>query len=217
METHEYFYRRLPHWHPENATFFVTFRLEGSLPQSVLAQLQDEYEREKRLIETLPPENREIEQYHAYKRAFARYDRALEQAKGTQWLADPQIAQIVQKEIHSLHPENYILLSYCIMPNHIHLLLSMESILPPSARKDGTQFTALSQALWLLKGRTGYLCRKIMGQHGRFWHRESYDHVVRNEREFRRILNYIVNNPVNAGLVSEWQAWPYTYVSPDLF
>jgi len=39
---------------------------------------------------------------------------------------------------------------------------------------------------------------------------------VRNEREFTRILAYIVNNPVKAGLVDEWRDWPYTYVNPEL-
>ncbi len=216
MNEREFFYRRLPHWHPPNAIFFVTFRLDGSLPHSVVAQLQDEYEREKRLLEMLPSEQRHAAQYNAYKRAFARYDRALEQADGPRWLADPQIAQTVEKELHALHPNDYLLLAYCIMSNHVHLLLSLEDIDRPSIRADGTQYSALSQALWLLKGRTGHLCQKVLGQHGRFWSRESYDHVVRDEREFARILEYIVNNPVKAGLVTDWQDWPYTYVSPDL-
>ncbi|MGQ9834322.1 MAG: transposase [Candidatus Villigracilaceae bacterium] len=216
MSEREFFYRRLPHWHPQNATFFVTFRLDGSLPKLVIVQLQEEYEQEKRLLQATPLEQRNIMQYNAYNKAFARYDRALDQSDGPRWLADPQIAQIVQREIHALHPQNYCLLAYCIMPNHVHLLLSLEGILRPAKRKDGTQYSTLSQALWLLKGRTGHLCQKILGQHGRFWSRESYDHVVRNEREFIRILEYIVNNPVKAGLVSDWQDWPYTYVSPDL-
>ena len=49
---------------------------------------------------------------------------------------------------------------------------------------------------------------------GAFWQHESYDHVVRNEKEFERILAYIVNNPVKAGLVADWQDWPYTYMAP---
>jgi len=36
-----------------------------------------------------------------------------------------------------------------------------------------------------------------------FWQEESYDHLVRNEREFHRIKNYIEENPVRAGLVKE--------------
>ncbi len=68
----------------------------------------------------------------------------------------------------------------------------------------------------LLKGRTGYACAKLLGRKGAFWQHESYDHVVRNENEFMRILEYIANNPVKAGLVKNWQDWAYTYINPDL-
>jgi putative transposase len=55
---------------------------------------------------------------------------------------------------------------------------------------------------------------------GRPFGSKSYDHVVRNEREFERIRNYIEQNPVRAGLVreaseSQWSSagWA-TRVSP---
>jgi len=38
---------------------------------------------------------------------------------------------------------------------------------------------------------------------GRFWQRESYDHVVKQEREMERLVACIENNPVKAGLVVE--------------
>jgi len=216
MCAREFYYRRLPHWHPANATFFVTFRLEGSLPRSVIQQLQADYEREKRLIQNMPPEQRDAMSYKAYKKAFARYEQSLHKANGPKWLSNPPIAEIVEKEIHALCPQYYLLLAYCMMPNHVHLLVNMEGIAAPPPRRDGTQYTALTYALWLLKGRTGHECQKALGQVGRFWYRESYDHVVRNEREFVRILEYIVNNPVKANLVTDWQDWPYTYVNPEL-
>jgi hypothetical protein len=36
-----------------------------------------------------------------------------------------------------------------------------------------------------------------------FWQEESYDHLVRHEREFQAIRRYIEENPVRAGLVGE--------------
>ena len=48
-----------------------------------------------------------------------------------------------------------------------------------------------------------------------FWQEESYDHLVRHEREFEKIRNYIEENPVRAGLAREareyrWSSagWP---------
>jgi len=40
----------------------------------------------------------------------------------------------------------------------------------------------------------------LLGRTGAFWQHESYDHWVRNEREFNRIVAYIEENPVSAGL-----------------
>jgi len=214
MTEHDFYRRRLPHWHPHNATFFVTFRLEGSLPQSVIKLLQEEYERAKRLLDLLPPERRNQAAYDAYRKAYARFDRALDKVNGPRWLAEPRIAVIVQNELHALHPRYYHLLAYCLMPNHVHLLVDMQDIPAPPPRKDGVSYTALTYALWLLKGRSGHACQKLLGKPGRFWSRESYDHVVRNEQEFKRILFYIVNNPVKAGLVKRWEDWPYMFVEP---
>jgi len=44
-----------------------------------------------------------------------------------------------------------------------------------------------------------------------FWQDESYDHLVRHEREFGKIRNYIGENPVRAGLVK--QAHEYRWSS----
>ena len=47
---------------------------------------------------------------------------------------------------------------------------------------------------------------------GSFWQAESYDHVVRNG-ELERIISYVLENPVKAGLVEDWEQWPYTYLA----
>ncbi|MBN1145730.1 MAG: hypothetical protein JXA78_00630 [Anaerolineales bacterium] len=51
-----------------------------------------------------------------------------------------------------------------------------------------------------------------MGRLGVFWQAESYDHVARDDRELERILQYVIYNPVKAGLVLEWEKWPWTYL-----
>lgn len=216
MSEKHFYRRRLPHWHLPNATFFVTFRLEGSLPAHVIANLQDEYDQAKRQVQNLPSSQRSYELYENYRKAYARFERALEKSDGPRWLAEPHIADIIQSELNALHPDYYHLHAYCLMPNHLHLLVDLQDIAPPSPRKNGIQFTALTQALWLLKGRTGHAYQKALRQNGRFWAREFYDHVVRDDKEYERILKYIVNNPVKAGLVEEWQQWPFTYVAKNL-
>ncbi len=101
------------------------------------------------------------------------------------------------------------------MSNHVHLLLDMANIPAPS-RRDGKRYTALSRALRFIKGRSSALCNRALGRRGPFWQHESYDHVVRDSVELERILWYILDNPVKAGLVNNWRDWPYGYVAPDL-
>ena len=61
-----------------------------------------------------------------------------------------------------------------------------------------------------LKGYTAREANRLLGRTGQpFWQGESYDHWVRDETEFIRIIAYIENNPVKAGLVarSEDRRW----------
>jgi REP element-mobilizing transposase RayT len=214
----EFFLRNLPHYHLPSATYFITFRLAGSLPVEAWQRLRDEFEQEKRaLANKFQGKTLQEERYKVQKRYFARIDALLDSAgRGPRWLAEPRFAEIVAREIYALHPDHYHLHAYCLMSNHGHLLIDQQDIPDPPPLKDGKHYTALSHAMRLLKGRSGYACAGLLGHKGAFWQHESYDHVVRDEKEFERILEYIVNNPVKAGLVNDWKDWPYTYVNPDL-
>ena len=214
----EFFHRNLPHYHLPNATYFITFRLAGSLPVDAWKNLHEKYEQQKQMLtEKFQGQTLHEERYKLQKQYFARFDTLLDCAEGgPHWLSEPRFAEIVTLQIHSLQPNYYHLHAYCLMHNHIHLLLDQQDIPEPLPLKDGQHYTALSHAMRLLKGRTGYACSALLGHKGAFWQHESYDHVVRNEKEFGRILAYIVNNPVKAGLTNDWQDWAYTYVNPNL-
>jgi putative transposase len=51
----------------------------------------------------------------------------------------------------------------------------------------------------------------ILEREGEFWQHENYDHVVRSEAELSRIIQYVVNNPVQAGLAEKPKDWKWTY------
>ena len=213
------FYRRyLPHYHPPDAIYFVTFRLAGSLPRQLIERLQQEYEQEERLLmQRFQGQSLDEERYRLHKKTFARYDAILDKAaNGPRWLADPRLANIVAREIHALHPTHYTLLAYCIMSNHVHLLIDLQGISEPPRPASGQHCTPLSHALRLLKGRTARFCNEVLERSGPFWAQESYDHVVRDRKELKRIVAYIINNPVQAGLVEDADNWAFTYCAPDI-
>ena len=75
------------------------------------------------------------------------------------------------------------------MPNHVHLL-----ILP---------HVAMPQITHWIKGRTAREANLLLRRVGQpFWQHESYDHWVRNEKEFLRIAACVEENPVSAGLAA---------------
>ena len=82
--------------------------------------------------------------------------------------------------------QRYDVHAFVIMPNHVHLLVTSK----------------IPLAKWLrsLKGFTGHRALEMLNHSGSFWQNESYDHLVRNDDEFRRIQRYIEWNPVKAGL-----------------
>jgi putative transposase len=83
------------------------------------------------------------------------------------------------------------------MPNHVHLLL--------------TPKIETSIALRKLKGTSAREANKLLGLTGQpFWQGESYDHLVRSPEEFERIENYILQNPVRAGLARVPEEYPWS-------
>ena len=135
--------------------------------------------------------------------AFVWMDRYLDTTRlGPLFLQQPDVAKIVVDSI--LYGARdlgfYELAAYVVMPNHAHMLAAPR-VDPPK----------------LLKAIKNYSAReaiKILGRTGRpFWQSESYDHWVRDDREFERIRVYIENNPVAAGFVQtpEQYRWSSAY------
>jgi REP element-mobilizing transposase RayT len=96
----------------------------------------------------------------------------------------PNIARLVIACIQQ-DQNNYSLHAWVVMPNHVHLLIT------PRAN--------VSEMLRRIKGVTSREANKQLNRTGKpFWQHESYDRLVRNSDEFRRIENYIIQNPVKA-------------------
>ncbi len=214
MSTLEYklFYERhLPHYQPPGATLFITFRLVDSIPTEVLQQLLAEAEQvDARLARIPDPQERARQAYIEQRRLFGKWDRTLDTAQsGPSWLREPQIAALVAESLHHRNGQVYDLDAFCIMPNHVHMVFT------PLPKEDGL-YHAMSAIMHSLKLYTARQSNLLLGRDGSFWQHESYDHTVRDEAEWRRIVNYVVNNPVKAGLVRHREEWEWTYCKHPL-
>ena len=177
---------------------------------SVLAELRMEREFEHKALKSTSVEGRGAIE----KKIFEQYDAWLDRCEfGHRWLQIEAIAQIVATKMQAFDGDRYRLLAYCIMPNHVHLLL--DSLLHKEASHRGKSARyPVTDTLRLLKGSTARDCNLELGRGGSFWQHESYDHAVRDEQELDKTILYILNNPVKAGLVKEWKDWPFTYLMP---
>ncbi|KAB2833733.1 MAG: hypothetical protein F9K48_07795 [Candidatus Brocadia sp.] len=216
MKDNKIFYRRnLPHYQPVYATFFITFRLAGSLPPEVIARLKEERQQQEKLLLKIGDEKiKKLEMLNMHKRHFGNFDEMLDKAANNQsWLEDDRIAQVIVDAMHFRDKKTYNLLAYCIMPNHVHMIFTIRrrtSSLYKGKTASGPY--VVTKILENLKWYTAMKANEILNCKGAFWQHESYDHVVRDGNELERIVNYVLNNPVRAGLVSSWDQWKWSYV-----
>ncbi len=73
------------------------------------------------------------------------------------------------------------------------------------------KYVQLDKIMKRIKGSSARYINLALDRKGTLWQKDSYDHYVRNEREWRNILSYILENPVKAKLVKHWKDWPYSY------
>ena len=78
-------------------------------------------------------------------------------------------------------------------------------------RADCTTYT-VTNILRKLKWNTALRANKILGRTGAFWQDESYDRVIRNSEELDRTIEYVLTNPVKAGLCKDWHDWKWSFV-----
>ena len=69
--------------------------------------------------------------------------------------------------------------------------------------------------MFLLKGRSARECNKVLARSGSFWEHESFDRVIRSGK-FDKTVRYVLNNPVKAGLVEDWENWRWNYCRSEL-
>lgn len=128
----EFYRRRLPHWCPEGAPLFVTWRLHGSMPK-----------KPKLLIAGSECQR------------FAEWDRELDRMNsGPMWLKDGRIARSVIETLELGHRDwkLYELIAWVIMSNHVHILIQPHAAISTITRAVKKRSARLANAIL---GRTG--------------------------------------------------------------
>jgi putative transposase len=201
----QFYYRRMPHYQPENGVLFITFRLNNSLPINFIKDL-NEYKRKICSEITKGSYYQNIIQ----KKVFDFYDKMLaEYRTEADYLTNHEIASMIADTLKKFDGDLYELFCFTVMPNHVHLLLRIRE------REKG-EFHKLAFIVKKLKSITAHDANLILGRSGTFWQREYFDYCARNGKEVMNIVNYILMNPVKAKLVNEPGEWSYSWVNDNL-
>ncbi len=111
---------------------------------------------------------------------------------------------IVFQSLKHLDGSKYELFAAVVMDDHFH------AIFKPLEIKDGKVYS-LSSIMHSIKSFTAHkIGRKL-------WLNEYYDRIIRNEKEFKQKLLYLIMNPVRAGYVSNPLEYEWLYVAEGLF
>ncbi len=186
----KHFHRRnLPHLYFIGGTYFITYRLADSLPKEKIIEITKAIENDL---------NNSVEDFE---RLLKKYDALLDNGLyGSKHLIDPRVAEICKYSLHYLDGKDYKLICYCIMLNHIHLVFELI---------EGNK--GISKIMQSLKRTSARKCNLVLNRNGKFWQDESYDRLVRDDKELYFIIQYVLMNPVSAGLVQNWNDWKFTY------
>jgi REP element-mobilizing transposase RayT len=191
----------LPHVKHERASYFVTFRLADSLPREVLMKFEREKAERLRRLNNFAKRGEVInDSEEEIAREFGRQvERHLDRGAGACYLRRRDIAELLVNTMRHFHESRYLLHEWVVMPNHAHAVVwPMPNHLLRDILKSWKQFTSRR-------------AKKILGMgEAPFWQPESYDHWIRNDDEKARIIRYIRNNPVTAGLCAQPEDWRWS-------
>ena len=177
--------RRLPHWKQDGSIYWITFSLADAIPQAKFRAWQQGRNFWLRL-HSKPWSERDWKEYD--QRFGNGMGAWLDAGLGCRVLVRPDVREAVKRCALRFDGDRLLLHAAVIMPTHVHLLLE------PLKGHD------LSELLQGIKGASAREANVLLGAAGTFWLDESYDHIVRSERQYQRFVRYIADNPVKAGL-----------------
>ena len=193
----------LPHYDSLGMLQSITFRLADSLPENTLLKLQAK-------LDALPANKQEIQKR-------IQIENLLDSGYGSCALQNFEMAQIMESTLIKFHNERYNLIAWCIMPNHVHVLIEAKDSLSKIIQS-WKSYTGK----WAFKNndrlKLGLHMQKNaelgLGVPRKFWMRDYWDRFIRDDSHFNKTVEYIHQNPVKAGLCENAEDWIWSSARP---
>lgn len=215
----EYIRNNQPHFQHIGAAFSVTIMIHDAVPEAWLDNLRSEREDAISRIQTDDPKEAQLQKDTIY----SLYDQQLEamlNAKREQ--ENPFLNELAARccieNVKKYDGQYYRLDAICVMSNHVHILMDFSIQVPADWNEEDEipNYKNLAELLGRIKGGTSSCVNKVLAREGKLWMRGYHDRYIRSVEHYWDVLSYIVNNPVKAGIVANWEDYPYTYLHPTL-
>jgi REP element-mobilizing transposase RayT len=116
---------------------------------------------------------------------------------------------VLQSIVHGAEHNQYELYVACVMPDHVHLLFE------PQVKEQGangeTIFWSMTEILQGIKSASAHQINKAAGAQGSVWEKESFDRLIRSERDLQEKFHYIARNPWDASIVKQNEDYPWLW------
>lgn len=113
---------------------------------------------------------------------------------------------IIYESIIMYDKMKYNLISFVIMPDHIHLILK-------PLEKNPSKFYNLSEIMHSIKSFSAHkISNSGIEKNNHIFQHESFDRIIRNEAELYEKMVYIYNNPIKKALSDENGFYKWYYV-----
>jgi putative transposase len=191
----------LPHCDKPGLVQFVTFRLADSMP----ASFRGEWEH-LLLIEDVRERRTKLEEY-------------LDHGVGECHLRDPRVAKLCEDALRFFHNDRYELLAWCVMPNHVHVLVQvwrtpLWKLVATWKKHVAAQGLSILRKerrspdrFERLKNDTEPIGRSALPA---FWQREYWDTFMRHHEQEKTAFRYIESNPVKPQLCRAAEDWQFS-------
>jgi putative transposase len=194
--------RRLPHVDRTGAIYFVTSCLDGSIPVLGLKEIAN-YRRS--LAARAIPQGMAAQEWkrRKWKLEFAESDAWLDRCLAARHLENDELAEEVENALLHFAGERYTIWAWVVMPSHFHWVFEPLPEWVESLGEAADERTPRERIMHSVKRHSARQCNRLRGETRAFWQDESYDHCVDDVDELGRIIEYVEQNPVKAGLVED--------------
>ena len=95
-----------------------------------------------------------------------------------------------------------------VMPNHVHMIFT------PLMDVDVAEVYSLARITNPIKGASAHKINQALGRTGHVWQAESFDHVIRSSENLDQKIQYVIDNSVRRGLVTDSSDYPWLWHRP---